>query len=315
MSESMNLVADIGATNARFQLSKAGALVGEPVRFATASFSDCRTLVARAYQALGAPQVHSSVFAVAGPVLSGGDIEVTNTGLRFAASVCAQELGGTCKLVNDFFALAHAVPHFTGLQQLGGKAPPPVATKFVLGPGTGLGMATIVRNYAAWQVLPSEGGHADLAPGSHLEAELWGVLMHNHGHVSWETVLCGSGLQNLYVAMCGLWGSTPETLSPADITARGISMQDPVCHQTLETFCALLGAVAGNMALAVTALGGVYVGGGIVPQMLEFVLASPLRRRFEERGQLSDFVQPIPLYFITADDAGLEGALQCLSHS
>ena len=164
-------------------------------------------------------------------------------------------------------------------------------------------------------MVASEGGHADLAPGSHLEAELWGLLTAEHGHVCWETVLCGSGLQRLYGAVSALWGSRPQPLSAEQISSQGQSMADPVCHQTLETFCSLLGAAAGNLALTVAASGGVYLAGGIVPSMLEFVLASPLRRRFEERGEMSSFVKQIPLLIITEENPGLSGAAWCLAQS
>ena len=89
-------------------------------------------------------------------------------------------------------------------------------------------------------------------------------------------------------------------------------MTDPVCHQTLETFCALLGAAAGNLALTAITRGGVYIGGGIVPRMVDFLSTSPLRRRFEERGAMSELVKDMPLYILAEPDAGLVGAMHCL---
>lgn len=313
----MDIVADIGATNARFQPVENGALLAEPVVLPTADFSEGRLLVAAAKAALGFSDIDRALLAVAGPALDGHKIEVTNTGLLLETSVCAEVLGCPVQLANDFFALAHGVPHFAELKQIGGgdiKA----RTKGLLGPGSGLGMATLVPvgrvegRPGAWQVIASEGGHADLAPSSHLEAELWGLLLEHHGHVCWETVLCGAGLQNLYAAMSALWGGRPDELSAADIVAQGESMADPVCHQTLETFCALLGAAAGNLALTVTATGGIYIGGGIVPRMLDFIVSSPMRRRFEERGEMADLVREIPILAIMDTNPGLVGALHCL---
>ena len=164
-----------------------------------------------------------------------------------------------------------------------------------------------------WQVIASEGGHADLAPGSHLEAELWSILLQQHGHVSWETVLCGPGLQKLHAAMCALWGVQEDVKTPAEISALGQQMTDPVCHQSLETFCALLGSAAGNLALTVAATGGVYLAGGILPQMLDFLMDSPFRRRFEERGEMREFVKPIPVFVILEPQPGLSGAVHCLA--
>ena len=270
--------------------------------------------------ALGGDRPTRALLAVAGPATQAEQIQITNTGLVVKCDAGRAVLGCDILLVNDFFALAHGVPFFQRLDRLGGEAPSQT-TKALLGPGTGLGMATLVRSQLPaavfggdplWQVVPSEGGHADLAPGSHLEAELWGVLMEHHQHVCWETVLSGSGLQNLYAAMCALWGMRPGEMSPADITAQGQEMADPVCHQTLETFCALLGAAAGNLAVTVAATGGVYIGGGIVNRMLDFVRTSPMRRRFEERGAMTEFVKPIPLLVITEPEPGLLGAARCL---
>jgi len=316
----LDLVADIGATNARFQCSENGLLQGSPVVLGTRDFHGDDELLKAALEQLPSAEPERALLAIAGPATD-EEISVTNTGLRIRRSSAEAMFSCRTWLVNDFFALAHGVPHFTQLEQLGGTDPLQ-ATKALLGPGTGLGMAALIcdetwqdrrgRADAVWQVLASEGGHADLAPGSHLETELWAVLTANHGHVCWETVLSGSGLGNLYAAMSALWGMRADELSAADITARGIDMEDPVCHQTLETFCALLGAAAGNLALTVAATGGVYIGGGIVPRMLEFARMSPLRRRFEERGAMSDFVRAIPLMIIVEPQPGLLGAARCL---
>ncbi len=311
----MDLVADIGATNARFQCLDQGAVVGEMVVLPTADFSNAADLLRQAIAALAVGQFEAALLAVAGPVASEGtDVQVTNTGLSIEQSVAEGVLGCRPYLANDFFALAHGVPHFSQLEQMGGRDVKPL-TKAVLGPGTGLGMATLIPNpnNSGWQVLASEGGHADMAPGSHLEMELWGRLMTNHNPVCWETVLCGQGLLNLYDAMSAVWGMPAKNLSPGEIVTQGESMQDPVCHQTLETFCALLGSAAGNLALTVAATGGVYIAGGIPPRMLDFVRSSPLRRRFDERGDLSAYVQEIPLLVVTEPEPGILGAVHCLA--
>jgi glucokinase len=303
------LVADIGATNARFQLAQGEVLVDAPLILRTAEFDRAESLLERALDALGRVDITGAVLAVAGPIEeAAARVELTNTGLLFERWTLAAALDCDVLLINDFFALAHAVPDCTELVQIGGgqSAPGP---KALLGPGTGFGMATLVPLDSGWHVLPSEGGHADLAPGSFLESEIWGLLTQAHGHVSWETVLSGSGLVNLYRAVSSLWGGAPDDLSAADITNRGASMDDPVCHQTLETFCALLGAAAGNLALTVTATGGVYIGGGIAPRMIDFIQSSPLRRRFEERGDLSEFARNIPLWVMVEAEPGLRGAL------
>jgi glucokinase len=166
-----------------------------------------------------------------------------------------------------------------------------------------------------WQGLASEGGHADLAPGNPLEQELLTVLLASHHGVCWETVLSGPGLVNLHQAVAALWGMQSEPLPPEEISRRGVDAEDPVCHQTLELFFALLGSAAGNLALTVCAHAGVYIGGGIVPGLVDFARTSPMRRRFDERVELESLVADIPLFIILDEDPGLVGALACLDEN
>jgi glucokinase len=184
--------------------------------------------------------------------------------------------------------------------------------KVVLGPGSGLGMGILIPDQGGWQVLPSEGGHADLAPGNPLEQEILSLLQAKHGSVCWETVLSGPGLVNLYEVVCQLWGSEPQAATPEWISAQGVAAIEPICHQTLELFFGLLGAAAGNLALTVCAYGGVYIGGGIVPALRDFAATSALRRRFEECCDLAGFTKDIPIYLILDEHPGLIGALACL---
>ena len=302
----LRLVADIGATHARFSLAGSDGLRGDMLRLPTASFATVRQLLQQAVADLRAAAVESACLAVAGPV-SGGQARLTNGTLAFHAADAEACLGCPVRLVNDFFALARSLPDLEALDQLGGSGDQP-GVKAVLGPGSGLGMGMLIPEARGWRVLASEGGHADLAPGSPLEAEILAVLQARHGHVSWETVLSGRGLVRLYQAVCAVWGAEPQDVNAEWISARGVTAEQPVCHQTLELFFAFLGAAAGNLAVTACASGGVYVGGGIVPQLVEFAGASPLRRRFEERGVMAEFVRDIPLYLILDPAPGLLGA-------
>ena len=306
------LLADIGATNARFQLGDRHGWLSEPVVFSTTEFSDVADLFAAVKAALPGPYARA-VFAVAGPERAAGDFELTNTGLRFETGRCAQLLSCPVRVVNDFYAVAAALPWLENLTQIGGADAAQYHTKAVLGPGSGLGMAILHADRGGhWHVLSGEGGHADLAPATHLETELWSVLTQEFGHVSLETVLCGSGLVNLYEAMCVTWGMPAEPLTAAQISAQGSSMESLVCHQTLETFFGLLGGAAGNLALTAGARGGIYIAGGIVPRMTDFAVSSPLRRRFDDKGVMRHFVEPIPLYLVLDENPGLLGARACL---
>ena len=262
---------------------------------------------------LGVESIAAGCFAVAGPV-SDGRVEVTNGGLSFEASALSEALGASINLVNDFYALAMAVPTLSRLQAIGGdeRRGATRQVKAVLGPGSGLGMSLLLPDGArGWRVLPSEGGHADLAPGNALEQELLTVLGSQHQGVCWETVLSGPGLTNLHQAVAAMWGTPTDPLPPEEISRLGVGVEDPLCHQTLELFFALLGSAAGNLALTVCAFGGVYIGGGIVPRLAEFAPTSPLRRRFEERVELAALVADIPIFLILDEDPGLIGAAAC----
>jgi glucokinase len=327
LSETVYLVADIGATHARFQVCNIDndgvpSLLGEPLILVTQDFTQVDALTAAVLERWQGQRFARALLAVAGPIdLHSGDVTVLNTGLLLPRQ--ALEVGFNCPVVcvNDFYAQAFAVPHLSEYLTLNSKeqshnrsvsVDQPLA---LLGPGSGLGMATLIPEpLRQWRVLASEGGHADLAPGSFLEAELWSILAQEHRHVCWETVLSGPGLVNLYRAISGIWGSKPEDLTPAEISSAGLQMADPVCHQTLETFAGLLGSAAANFALTVGARGGVYLGGGLVAKLSEFLLTSPLRRRFDERGDLSAYVKDISVHLITQPEPGLLGASHCLAH-
>jgi len=304
------LVADIGATNARFAWAGEAGLSRDVLHLRTSVSTDSGALLDLALSRLDGPRPAAAALAIAGPVEEGRG-RMTNGVLRFDAAELSSRLGCPVTVINDFHAMARAVPHLEHLRQIGGGVPKP-GVKAVLGPGSGLGMGVLVPRGGGWQVLASEGGHGDLAPGSPLETELLSVLQQEHGHVSWETVLSGPGLVRLYGAVCRVWGVDPKEISQEQISSLGLNADEPVCHQTLEVFFSVLGGAAGNLALTVCAQGGVYLGGGILPGLAAFAAASPLRRRFDERGPLSNMVREIPLYLILDEEPGLTGALACL---
>lgn len=328
MSTLRYLVADVGATHTRLALAGPTGLVGQVFRLATADISDGATLLAAAERRLDARGLSGACFALAGPVERQSGV-LTNGSLKLDAAELSQQLGCPVKLVNDFCALARSLPMLRSLRQIGGRVPSetaaelsaplsaelsaePSAVKVVIGPGSGLGMGILIPEPHGWRALASEGGHGDLAAGNHLEMELLTLLQAEHGHVSWETVLSGPGLVRLYRGVCALWGVRADTVTPEWISANGLDAAEPVCHQTLEVFFGLLGSAAGNLALVLGAKGGVYIGGGIVPQLAGFAAGSPLRRRFEERGPLTGYVADIPLWIIMDPEPGLIGALEFL---
>ena len=292
---------DIGATHTRALMVEQGRRFAH-VPLATADYP---TALALLQAALGEARPDAVCVAVAGPVRN-GTARLTNGALTFDSAALKGALAlPALALANDLVALATEAPHLDAarLTSLGGAwAKGPSA---VLAPGTGLGMALID---AAGHVAASEGGHAPLAPADALERELLGTLADSLGYVAWESVLSGPGLVHLYRAMCQVWGSAPEDLTAAQVAERGTTVADPVCHQTLETWCAMLGNAAGALCVTACATGGVYLGGGIPPRIADFIAASPFRRRFEERGAMTDYVRDVATAIIMDETAGAAGA-------
>ena len=306
------LVGDFGGTHARVALAESTGAPFEIRDYRSDDFETGTAVIERYLHEVGAnvaKTVRGCCVAIAGPVDAGRG-KLTNGRIACDARAIEAALGFDHALViNDFTAVGHALPHLTqtALRTIGPELRG-VGTIAAIGPGTGLGMGFVAPDNRGWRVLPSEGGHGNLAPSDPLEIEVLGHLLRHFDFVGWETVLSGPGLVNLYRAMCEVWGTAPEIDDPSAITARGVSIEDPVCHQTLEMFCNLLGTAAAGLAMTVCATGGVYIAGGIVPKIADFVVHSQFRRRFEARGPMSYYVKAIPTRLVLEADLGLLGA-------
>ena len=312
------LAADIGATNARFALAERS--TGQVLArrdYPTAEISNAEDMVRRALADLrrdiGCEAPAAAALAIAGPVAHGYG-RLTNGQQEFSAAELAQALSCPVQLLNDFVAVAAAVTDAAPLLPIGSLAQPQPGVRAVLGPGTGLGMAYLVPDSNGhYQALASEGGNADFAPVDELEQELLAItrrkLVGSDGTVSTEELVSGRGLPTLYAAVCELWGSPVQHSDAAAITAAAVDAEDPVCHQTLELFCGMLGSAAGNFALTVGARGGVFLAGGILPRIQSFFLSSAFRQRFEARGAMRTFNEQVPTFLLTLPDPGITGAV------
>jgi glucokinase len=303
------LIADIGGTNARFALARAGRVDALRV-LATADHPTVQD-AARAFLA-GVPDagtVRRGAFDVAGPV--GSDhVHLTNSHWSFSIAQVRAELGfDDLKVVNDFAAAALGIPHLLSSDriQVGSGQPDPLGPIGVIGPGTGLGVGSLVHSPQGWVVIPGEGGHATMAAATAEEGRILDLLRERFGHVSAERVLSGQGIENLYEAVIALAGRTGTRLAANAITQAALAGSDPDCAQALELFCAMLGTVAGNLALTLGASGGVFLIGGILPRFPEHFAASGFRARFESKGRLSDYMRPIPTFLVTHDNPALLG--------
>ena len=303
------LVGDVGGTHARLAMADSALVLSDVRDYPSSEFDDGSRLVERYRHDVGADDLVGCCLAIAGPVIDGRG-KLTNGRISCDARDLAAALGrGHALVINDFTAVGHALPVLpeNSLKTIGPRIDA-TGTKAALGPGTGLGMGFVVRHGGRWLVLPSEGGHANLASTDPLEAEVLGFLLQRFEFVGWETVLSGPGLVNLYQAVCEVWGAAPEVDQPSQITQRALTVEDPVCHQSLEIFCNLLGTAAGGLAVTVCATGGVYVAGGILPKLGDFFERSQFRRRFEQRGPMSDYVKAIPTRLVLEPELGLVGS-------
>lgn len=310
----LNLIADIGGTNARFALVGANRQPYAEHTLSCAEFPGLTAAVAHYLQKVAGSHPRRAAVAVATPI-TGDRIEFTNSPWSFSIEAAQQELGLEQLLIlNDFTALALSLPLLMPDERhaVGGGEPVVGAPIALIGPGTGLGVSGLVWSGERWIPLQTEGGHVTFSSVDEREWRINRILQRQFSHVSPERLLSGPGLVNLYHALAELDGWSPETLTPADITSRALAGTCPHCREVVELFCGALGTAAGNLAITLGARGGVYIGGGIAPRLGEFFNQSAFRRRFEERGRFSSYLAAIPTWVITAANPALRGVAAAL---
>jgi len=319
---SASLLADVGGTNVRFAVTGAdGAAPGESVSWPCARFAGLAEAV-RAYLAVmgqSGQTLRRAAFAVAAPI-DAEPIRLTNSGWTLDRRELQREFGFEQLFVaNDYAALARALPTLSAadLKLLGDVAPPlPRLAMAVLGPGTGLGVAGLVPAASGWSVVAGEGGHATLAAADDYEAAVIAAARRQFPHVSAERLLSGTGLPFLWRAVAAVDGVTPaEALAPEVITRLGVASSDAQCRRTVDLFFALLGSFAGNVALTFGARGGVFISGGIVPQLADFAERSAFRQRFQAKGRFEDYLRAIPTAVIVAQGVALRGLAHLLAET
>ena len=310
------LLGDIGGTNARWAWQESAGSALEDISVQPCEASASLQESAMAYlQSHGRKAPRWAGIGIA-TAITGDDVRMTNNAWQFSISGFQRALAlERCLVINDFTALAMSLPALASadLRPLGGGTPVPGATVALLGPGTGLGMSGLVPNpNGRFSALSGEGGHATLAAVNAAEATLIGILREQFGHVSAERVLSGSGLVNLYSAVCTMEGVQARALQPSDVTSEAIAGSDVQCVAAVRFFTGFLGSVAGNLALTLGTLGGVYVGGGIVPRLETSFDASLFRQAFEKKGRYQELLAGVPVWLITASNPALIGASKAL---
>jgi glucokinase len=315
------LVADVGGTNARFGLVRSEDLAVTHVRSLRADDHFSLEAAAAAYMgSLGeaVPSVRRAAFALAAPV-DAEPVILTNRGAwSVSRAAMARALGADAVLLlNDFEALALALPRLgapDGLRFFGRGHVEPQRPMVVLGPGTGLGLASCVpAGDGRWIAVAAEGGHVTLAAGDAFEDALLGGLRVEYEHISAERLLSGIGLPTLHQAVCRVRGVPAELIGPEEITRRALELGDPDALATLERFCAMLGGFAGNAALTLGAAGGVYIAGGIAQKLGDLLTTSAFRERFEAKGRYRGYLSRIATALVVAPHPALDGAVAALA--
>ena len=314
------LVADIGGTNARFaMIDEPGMKLRDIIHLKTGDYPGLYEAMSAYGEQVG-EKPRAACVAVAGPVMS-DNISFTNQHVAFSIEETRRKTGIPLDVINDCAAFAYSLPHLPAdeLISLGGGEASLGHAKVVVCPGTGLGASGLVPAGGDWTAVPGETGHVDLPVVEELEIEVLRAVRKERGRTSVESILSGPGLLLLRNAIANVLSLDAPPIEVAELTRLGTApgdAADPLCRQTLETFCALLGGVAGNMALTFGALGGVYLGGGIPPRFPDFIKASAFRRRFEAKGRMSELLKRIPTLLITGHNVALRGSaihLQALS--
>ena len=296
------LVGDIGGTNARFGLVEPDGRLLHSSVLADADYAGLGEAI-EAYLAGrgGLPRPREAAIAVASPI-TGDAVRMTNHPWAFSISELRSRLGFVrLEVINDFTAQALALPHLGPGDKtaVGGGAAQPDAPIGVLGPGSGLGVSGLILVGRRWVPLSGEGGHATMASVNERESAVLSAMRRHFDHVSAERVLSGPGLVNLYNALAEVDGAPAAQYTAAQITDIEVAKEEPRCREATEMFCAMLGTVAGDLALTLGAKGGVYIGGGIVPRLGERFAASRFRERFEAKGRFRGYLAPIPTFVVT----------------
>ncbi len=314
MTEQTLLIGDIGGTNARFALANDGAPGFHAAKtLQCADYESVESAVRHYLDGVGAASVPAVIcLAAAGPVI-GKVIDVTNNHWHIDATKLASSLGTrSVRLVNDFEAVAYSIPFLEEADHVAvgiGAGFRMAADDFdiaIVGPGTGLGAAGLLRRDGRLIPVAGEGGHIGFAPESSRQRDVLAVLAQTFERVSVERLLSGSGIENTYDALCSLHGGGQPGLPAADIFGRADA--DAVARETVDVFFTVLGQVCGDLAMLFDARDGVFIAGGICKRYPELLQRSRFRAAFENKGHHRPLLESIPTRLITHAEPGLLGA-------
>lgn len=317
----MIIAGDVGGTKCNLALFSESAGVLTPVykqRFASKDFAQF-DLIVREFSRQAAPHittegVRAAGFGVAGPVMN-NRVRATNLPWTVDAATLAGELNlKEVVLMNDLGATGHSIEHLAPSEfcVLNPGKPEYGGTRALLAAGTGLGQSILVWDGNRYRVVPSEGGHSDFAPHSEQQIELLRFMRRRYPQVSWELILSGRGFRTIHEFL----GpdvkhhsfEDPGTDPAPEISKLGLAKECPICVQTLDLWTEVYGSEAGNLALKVLALGGVYVAGGIAVKIIDKIKDGTFFAAFKDKWKFENLLSNIPLSVVLNESAPLLGA-------
>lgn len=317
----MILAGDVGGTKCNLALfsEKDGKLTAVyKQRFASKDFAQF-DLIVREFSLQAAPhlameRVRAAGFGVAGPVIN-NRVRATNLPWTVDAAILARELKlSDVVLMNDLGATGHSIEHLSPEEYcvLNPGKPEHGGTRALLAAGTGLGQSILVWDGGRYRVVPSEGGHSDFAPHTEQQIELLRFMRRRYPQVSFELILSGRGFRTLHEFLDPSVKhhsfEDPGTDPAPEITKLGLSKECPVCSDTLDLWVAIYGSEAGNLALKVLALGGVYVAGGIAVKIIEKIKEGAFFAAFRDKWKFEGLLSNIPVSVVLNESAPLLGA-------
>jgi glucokinase len=314
------LVADIGGTHARFALADVSGLAPHVnadtiVKLKAADHATIEAAIVN-YLAQQNVQTPKRVSLAVATAVSSDDIRFTNSPWVFKKSQLKHNLGlDELVVLNDFGAVARAVEYLkeTDLICLTGETQklPPKGVISVIGAGTGLGVAAVVRASGHSHILETEGGHIGFAPADAVEIKILERLLGRYLRVSVERLVSGPGLVLLHESLAAIEGKAIVPVDDRTLWANAISGEDAFARASLERWCRLFGSVAGDVALVHLA-SGVVIAGGLVPRFLDILKQSDFLARFRAKGRFEQLMQTIPIFVCIHPDPGLLGAAAAL---
>lgn len=315
MTELPILIADIGGTNARFAISaEAPQYFHHAQTLEAIEFENVADAIDTYLHSHNIKQVGGISLAVAGPIRD-GKVTFPNSHWSIDCSVLAKRYNTEqVSLLNDWEAISYSLSSLGGsdLISIGGdwdSLSDADYTVGALGPGSGLGMSGLLRRDGKLIPLVTEGGHAGFSPENQLQGQILNYLHQKFDdRISRERLLSGPGLVNIHEALCEIHGHENPGLIAADIAVAGINKTDPMCQETFDLFFEVLGQVAGDIALALGANEGIFIGGGICQRYPDHLANSKFRKGFENKGRHSHLMRDMPTWLITHKNPGLFGA-------